>query len=149
MVELRGSENLETGAERATFGIIGGINQARDARLDDGTRAHGARFESDVEGGVGEAVIAKSARGFANGDDLGVCGGIVVANRAIAGARKDLLVMDENSAYGDFASFGGSAGFVQGELHELRIIGHWWVEDSMVTEGQARTLASQAVLGSR
>ena len=64
MIELGAGENLEAGTEGAAFGVVGGVDEAGNARLDDRAGAHGAGLEGDVESGVGKAVIAEKARGF-------------------------------------------------------------------------------------
>src|SRR5712664_3166260 len=76
MVEARVGKDLEAGADGAAFGIVGTVDEARDAGLDDGARAHAAGFDGDIECGTSEAVVAKKAGGFAQGDDFGVGGGV-------------------------------------------------------------------------
>ena len=53
MVELGGREDFETGAEGATLGVVGGIYEAWDTGLNDGTGAHSAGLQGYVEGGIG------------------------------------------------------------------------------------------------
>lgn len=130
VIEFGGSEYLETGTEGTAFRVVGSIYQARNAGLNDGASAHRAGLEGDVEGGIGEAIVAESVRGCANRDDFGVGGGIVVADGAIAGACKDFFTLNEYGADGHLASLGGGAGFVEGKLHEVEVVGHWWVEDN-------------------
>ena len=133
MVELGGSENLETGTDGAALGIVGGIDQAGNTSLDNRASAHRAGFESDVERGVSETVVAEGVRGFANGDDFRMGSGIGIANGTIAGTREDFFVMNEDSADGDLAGLSGGPRFVESEVHEVEVVRHWWVEDSMAT----------------
>ena len=84
MIQFRAGKQLEAGTESAALGVVGGIDKARNARLDERTGAHGARLECDVQNGAGKAVVAKEARGFAKNDDFGVCGRVIIANGAIA-----------------------------------------------------------------
>jgi len=84
MVEARMGEDFEAGADSAAFGIVGAVDEARDTGLDDGAGAHAARLDSDVQRGVGEAIVAEKAGGFAKDNHFRVGGGIIVANRAVA-----------------------------------------------------------------
>jgi hypothetical protein len=115
---------LETGAEGATFGIVGAVDELWDAGLDDGAGAHGAGLEGDIESGVNKAVVAENACGFAQDDDFSVRGGIIVANGAIAGAREVRIIVNQHSADGDFTGHGGSASLLQSKAHEMEIVGH-------------------------
>jgi hypothetical protein len=77
----------EDGAAGAGFGVGRGVDEAGEARVEDGAGAHGAGFEGDVEGaGGGQAVVGEVAGGGAEGDDLGVGGGVVVAQDAVLAA---------------------------------------------------------------
>ena len=106
VVEARVGEDFEAGADGAAFGVVSPVDEARNAGLDDGAGAHAAGLDSDVQRGIGKAVIAEEMGGFAENDDLGVCGGVTVANGAIAGTCEDLAVMYEDGANGDFAGIG-------------------------------------------
>jgi len=114
-------EDFEAGADGAPFGVVCAIDKPGDAGLNDGAGAHAAGFDGDVEGGVGEAVVAEQARSFAENDDFGVGGGIAIANGAIAGTRKDLAVVYEHSADRDFAGFGCGTRFCESFLYELDV----------------------------
>ena len=115
---------METGAEGATLGIVGAVDESWDASLNDRAGAHGAGLERDVKSGVGKAVVAEDSRGLAQDDDFGMCGGVIVANGAIAGAREVRIVVNEHRADGDFAGTGGSASLLQSKAHEMEIVGH-------------------------
>ena len=115
---------METGAEGATLGIVGAVDESRDASLNDRTGAHGAGLERDVKSGVGKAVVAEDSRGLAQDDDFGMRGGVIVAYGAIAGAREVRIVANEHRADGDFAGVGGRASLLQSKAHEMEIVGH-------------------------
>ena len=106
MVEARVGEDLEAGAESATFGIIGAVNETGDAGLDDSAGAHAAGLDGDVQGGVSETIVAEAAGGFTKHDDFGVSGRVIVADGAITGARKNLSVVNQNGADRHLASIG-------------------------------------------
>jgi hypothetical protein len=124
MIQFGAGEKLETGAGRAALGIIGAVDESWDASLDDRAGAHGAGLEGDIESGVGKAVVAEDSRGFAQDDDFGMSGGIIVANGAIAGAGEVGIIVNQHGTNGDFASVGGKASLVQSKPHELEIVGH-------------------------
>ena len=124
VVEARMGEDLEAGTDGAAFGIVCAVNEASNASLNHGTSAHGARLDRDIESRAGEAIVGKDVSGCPKDDNFGVSGGVVVANRAIAGTGDDFLFVDEDCADGDFTGFGGGAGFVERELHVVEIGRH-------------------------
>ena len=99
--------DAEDRAAGAGLGVGRGVDEAGDARVEDGAGAHGAGLERDVEGAAGvllrEAVVGEVARGVAEGDDLGVGGGVVVAQDAVLAAGDDLVLIDDDGADGDLA----------------------------------------------
>ena len=124
MVEARVGEDFKAGTDGAAFGVVGAVDETRDAGLYDGAGAHVAGLDGDVERGVGETVVGKPSGGFAKDDDFGVGGGIAVADGAVATASEDLAVVDKDSADGDFAGLGGSACFGEGFLHVMGVSLH-------------------------
>ncbi len=124
MVEARIGEDLEASTNRAALGVVGAIDQARDARLNDGAGTHAARLDGDIEGGACEAVIAETAGGFAKDDDFGVGRGVIIADGAVAGPCQELAVMHEDGADRDFAGVTCSPSFLKGRLHELDVNVH-------------------------
>ena len=124
VVEARVGEDLEAGADGAAFGVIGAVDEAWDTGLDDGAGTHAARFDGDVERGIGKAVVAEKAGSFAKDDDFGVGGGVTIADGTIAGTSEDLAFADEHGANGDFAGFGGGTGFGECFVHKLDISLH-------------------------
>ena len=122
VVELGIGEDIKAGAESAALGIVRGIDETGNAGLNDGAGAHGAGLEGDVESGAGEAIVVEETRGFADDDDFGVRGGVIVANGAIAGARQDFILVNKESPDGDLPGLGGSLRFGERELHEVEIV---------------------------
>ncbi len=111
MVEFCGGEDGKAGTESAAFGIVGGVYEAGDTRLNHGAGTHGAGLQRNVKGGIGQSVIAYELRSFANDDNLRVSRGIIIADRTIAGARKNGFILDEECANGNFAGFCRGLGF--------------------------------------
>jgi hypothetical protein len=60
---------------------------------------------------VFEAVVSEVETGLAEGNDLGVCGGVIVAEDAVLAAADDLVLMDDDGAYGNLAICFGVIGF--------------------------------------
>ena len=58
---------------------------------------------------------------MAEGDDLGVGGGVVVAQDAVLAAGDDLAVEGEDGADGDFAVTLGGAGFGDAGVEEVEV----------------------------
>jgi len=131
MVEAWLGEDFEAGADGAAFGVVGSVDETRDTSLDDGACAHAAGLDGDVERGISEAVVGEKAGGFAKNNHFRVGRGVIVVDGAIASTSKNLIVVDEHGADGDFAGFGGGAGFRQRFLHELNVSFHLPREDNM------------------
>ncbi len=138
VVEPRVGEDFEAGADGAAFGIVGAEDKARDAGLDEGTRAHTARLNGDVEGGIRKAVVAKPAGRFSQTDDFSVGSGVAIAHGAIARTGKDLAVVDEQGADGDFAGLGSGTRFSECFLHELDVNIHRRRENNMRKRGGSK-----------
>ncbi len=147
VIQLGAGEQLEAGTKGAAFGVIGGVDESRNPRLDDGTGTHGAGFEGDVEDGAGEAVVAEEARGFTEDDDFGVGGGVVIADGAITGAREDDIVVDEHGANGNLVGGGRGAGFVESKPHVIEIVRHGRNEEKSLTQRRLRALTGSCWVG--
>ena len=104
--------------DAAAFGVVGAEEDAVDAEHGRRRGAERAGLEGDDEGAAGEAGGAEFGGGCAEGEDLGVGGGVVSFLGAVAGAREDGAVGGEDDgADGDLAAGGGGAGFVEGGVH--------------------------------
>lgn len=121
MVEAGMGEDFEAGADGTAFGVVGAVDEAWDAGLDDGASAHATRLDCDVEGIIGEAVVAEKAGGFAKDNHLRMSRGVIVADGTVAGTGENLAVMHEHGADRDFATCGGGTGLSKGFSHELNV----------------------------
>ena len=118
---------VEDGEDRAAgsgLGVGRGVDEAVDAGMDDGSGTHGAGLECGVEGAVFEAVVFERDAGLAEGDDLGVSGGVGVAENAVLASADDFVVVDDHCAYGDFAVGFGGLGFDDGGSEVGEVGGH-------------------------
>ncbi len=131
VVEAGVGEDFEAGTDGTAFGIVGAEDKARDAGLDEGARAHAAGLNGDVQRSIRKAVVAKPAGRFSQTDDFGVGGGVAIANGAIARTGKDLAVVDEQGADGDFAGLVSGTRFSECFLHELDVNIHRRRENNM------------------
>ena len=124
MVQLRTRKDFEAGTEGAAVRVVGGIDEARNASVNDRAGAHGTGFEGNVKRGTSKTVVAEEARGFTEDNDFRVGGGVIVADSAIAGAGEDVVILHDYGADRNFAGFGRGACFGEGKLHEVEVVGH-------------------------
>ena len=123
VVELRMVHDGEDAAAGSGFGVGGGVDEAGDAGVEDGSSAHGAGLERGVEDAVFEAVVGEMTARFAEGDDLGVGCRVAVAEDSILASANDFSVVNDYCAYGNFAGGFGSVGFGDGGVEMLEV-GH-------------------------
>ena len=84
------ADYVEGGAAGAGFGFVGSEDDVSDSGANQGAGAHGAGFEGDCEGAVGEApAVATLGAGLGDGDDFGVAEGVVVGFAAVGAAAED------------------------------------------------------------
>ena len=88
---VAGALREEAGAvfDCAHFRVIGTEIDAADAGVGDGTGAHGAGFEGDVEIAVGEAFRAKLCGGLAEHQNFGVGCGVFQFKGVVSSAGED------------------------------------------------------------
>lgn len=128
VVEPRVVHYAEDGAARAGFWIGRSVDEASDARVEDGAGAHGAGFERDVERAafvlfVQQTIVFERATGLAECDDFGVGGGIVVAEDAVLATGDDLALVNDDGADGNFAGLLGGVGFFDGGVKAGEVFG--------------------------
>src|SRR5437870_6831272 len=80
------------------------VDDARETGLDDGPTAHRARLERRVERGAREPVVAGLPGGLAQGENLGVSGGVAEGDRRVVRLPDDHVVEDDQGAHGDLAA---------------------------------------------
>lgn len=112
---------LEATADRPTLGIVAAVHQARNTGLNDGARTHAARLDGDIQYRSRETVVAKYTGRFPQDHNLGMRGGVAIADGAIAGTGDDLAIVDEHGADRDFTSCCRRVRFVQRSAHEFDI----------------------------
>ena len=123
MIQGRSVEHLQARANGAALGIVGAVNQPRDARLHQRARAHGAGFDGHVQRGAVEAMISGLQGGFAQGHHFGVRRGIAIGNGAIAGRRDNPVLDHDQRADRHFAAQGRGSRLIQRQMHVFGV-GH-------------------------
>ena len=144
MVELGVIEDAEDAAAGSGFGVRGGIDQARDAGLEDGSGTHGAGLEGCVEGAVFEAIVVQCAASFTESNDLGVGGGVGVAEDTVLASADDSVFMDYDCAHRNLAVGFCVLGFGYGgaEVGEVfHYAGSCWERQWRVPKPQTRSTA--------
>jgi hypothetical protein len=115
---------LEFAADASEAEVAGAEDEAREAGGDEGSGAHHAGLERAVEGRAGEAVVAEVGGGFADGQDLGVGGGVVAGDGRVPAAADDLAIDDDDGSDGDFTRAFTAAGEVECFSHESVVVDH-------------------------
>ena len=103
---------------RSAFGIGGTIIEPANARECDRAGAHRARLERDIKIALNEPLGAERRACRPDGNQLGMRGGVMVGERAIAGTRDNGAIVHDDAADRDLATAAGRARFLQRDVHE-------------------------------
>src|SRR5690242_17045380 len=114
---------LHHGMHGSGFRIVGSINQKFDAGMYHGAGAHGARFNCSKQLTVSQTVVTQGCTGLAQGDDLGMSGGVGVCDVAVPSATNQLSMANDDGTYGNLSYFEGALGAAQGLFHPKFVIG--------------------------
>ena len=106
---------------KATLGIGSAIDDAVYLRPSDGSCAHGAWFDRDIEGCVRQVLTAESLRRGCDRLYLGVRRDIGERLGQVMSATDDLSLRDDHTADGDFVGGKRFLGFGEGEAHEALV----------------------------
>src|SRR5258708_1878711 len=90
MVQTGVIQHLNHRSDGARLRVVGTVNQAFEAGMDERACTHRARFNCSKQLAVFQAVVAESGTRFAQSDDLGVGGRIAIREIAVAAAADDL-----------------------------------------------------------
>ena len=109
---------------RAAFHVLRPKHQPADARMADRPGAHGAGLQGDHQGQASEAIVAAFFRRGAQGQDLGVGGGVVAADGGVMGGGDHLAGrrIDDDGANGCFAGVSGGLRVVERDAHGAAIM---------------------------
>jgi hypothetical protein len=122
MVERGMVHDGEHGAAGAGLGVARGEDEARDARMEDGSGAHGAGLEGAEERAAEQAIVVECEASSAEGYDFRVGGGVVGTEDLIVADAEDFARGgDDDGADGDFAGSFGGAGLIEREAHVMGV----------------------------
>lgn len=114
------ADEIPQGATGPGFGVPGAEDDGVDPGQGGRPGAHGAGFEGDDEGAAVESPVLTTPGGFAEGDDLGVPGGIVVDLPGVGAGSDDLSSrVDDDGSDGHISRLTCCFGEVEGGLHPV------------------------------
>ena len=117
MIEAGVGEGVVEGAGVSGFGIRGRVDQTRETARVGGAGAHGARFQSGVEGVACQSPAAFGGGCAADREEFGVGGGIPCSLTLVCGDGQNLLSPGDDSSDRNLALFGGLLSGEQGAAH--------------------------------
>src|SRR4051794_13655469 len=129
VVEPRLAQHVHHGAGGAGLRVGRPVDDPRDPGEHDRPRAHGAGLERHVEHAVEHAPGSEAARGFAQGEDLGVRGGVATQLALVAPGPDDLALVHDHRADRHVVVLQRPLGLAEGQAHEVLVLGeegHGW-----------------------
>jgi hypothetical protein len=141
---------VQEGAAGAGLGVVGAEDESGDPSQDEGTGAHGARLEGDIEGAVVQAPGSEGPSGEFQGDAFRMCGRIVRSFSEIEGLGDDLPMPNDERSNGDFAEGDGILGEGEGVAHPVQVgFGNWIGEEvvGIPNSGRAITYGRECGIG--
>lgn len=127
VVQAAGIEDPEVRFHRAGSRIQRPEHDCCDARLDDGTGTHCARFKGHPKFRAGETVVARPSCGLAQGDDFCMRARILVNDGAIVACGKKFAVPHHHSSNRNFAKIARRFRLLQGQAHPVFFMDRWLV----------------------
>jgi hypothetical protein len=118
---------LHCRVDGAGFGIVRTVNQAPDARMNHGSRAHRARLNCNKQIAVSQPMVSDSGTRLSQRNDLGVRGWVEASDVVIEAAPNNLALVNHDRAHRDFSglqrTLRGAQRFLHPELVGLRLVG--------------------------
>ena len=124
MVEGGVFQDVEYGSGAAGLGVHAANDNLGDAGLDDGAGAHLTGFQGYVEGAVLQAPVADFFAGFVDSGNFGVGQGVFVSVAAVITSADDFILVDYDTADGDFPEGICFLGLGEGGFHVFFLWGH-------------------------
>ena len=110
--------DLHHAADGSGFRIVGAVDHARDAGVDERAGAHGAGLEGDDQRATQQPPVADAFRGLADGDDLGVRGRVAGDLPEVSPRRYDRAVgVEDHRADRDVSVLCRAIRFGQRQAH--------------------------------
>ena len=123
VVETRLGEQVDHRARSAGLGIRRAVDHARQARVQHGAAAHGARLQRDVERAAVEPVVGELRRAGAQRGHLGMRRGVVPGDGGIAPGGDHLPIAHQHGAHGHLARLLRGARLGDGLAHPVGVVG--------------------------
>ena len=101
----------------ACLPIIGAIDQALEPGMNQSAGAHRARLNCNKQLAALQPMVTESCTGLAQGDDLGVGGGIGIGKVAVPSSPYNMSVVYHDRAHRDFSRLQRALRAAQGFLH--------------------------------
>lgn len=111
--------NAKNTFDAARFAVSSAVDKPLDAAVDDRARAHGARFNRDVERAVGKTPALQVFASFPQRDHFRVRGGVGNGFAQIITTADHLAVTHDNGADGNFSYGRGAIRERQRLAHKL------------------------------
>ena len=111
-------QDLHHRMDGARFGVIRAVDQTFQPGVNHSAGAHRTRLNCNKEFAVFQPVVAQRGTGLAQGEDLGVSGGVAVGKVAVTAAAYDFSAADHDGAYRDLSRFERSLGGAQRIFHK-------------------------------
>src|ERR687890_1062340 len=130
MIEAGVGWDVVEGACVSGLGIRGRVDQTRETACVGGASAHGARFQSGVEGVACQSPAACGGGCATDSEEFGVGGRIPCSLTLVCGDGQNLLSLGDDSSDRNLALFGGLLSGEQGAAHHgevglRRIVCQW------------------------
>jgi len=86
--------------------------------MNQSTGAHGARFNCSKQFTAFQTMVAEGGTGLAQGDDLGVGGGVGIGEVTVAAASDDFAMVNDDRTDWDFSGVESTVGGAESFFHE-------------------------------
>src|SRR5215210_6136612 len=117
MIEAGVGGGVVEGTCVSGFGIRGRVDQTRETASVGGAGAHGARFQSGVEGVACQSPAASGGGCATDSEEFGVGGRIPCSLTLVCGDGQNLLSPGDDSSHRNLAVFGGLLSGEHGAAH--------------------------------
>ena len=116
------AKHIEHRTRSPGLGLDRAVDHGIHARVQHGATAHGAGLQRHIQGTAIEPVVAQAPGGIAQGQDLGMGGGVAAGQRRIRALAHDLPVLDDHRAHRHLAGGGGLLRQTQGMAHPMGVV---------------------------
>jgi len=119
VIQALDGEEIDDAAVHPGLGVTRAIDDAGDPRMEDGSGAHGTRFEGHEQLATRQAIVAETARGITQRGNFGMGGRIALADRAVEAPSDNFSGPHHDGADRHFAKTFRGTGQGYGLAHEI------------------------------